>query len=157
MTRQGKGCIIGCAVLVGVPFLIYMIAVVFTHEPQAEPPAPADESWTAEPRPSAPAASSAPAAKWLDPNELVVGATYRVSKQTPLCPEIEPADPIAAAAQIKQIPARSTIKIVSSTESGGHAWYQVTACGPAGKALGQGYVNSIALYGQQLGEVKAGP
>jgi len=76
-------------------------------------------------------------------DDLQIGQEYQLSKETPLMPELEPADPIAALEAIKQIPAGKTIKIIKIETKEKTAWYYVE---PEG--IGHGWINSIALIGQ---------
>jgi len=74
---------------------------------------------------------------------LEIGQSYRLSAQTPLMPELNPQDPIAAIAQIKDIPAETSIKILKTVNKQRTPWYQVEVAG-----FGQGWINSHALIGQ---------
>jgi hypothetical protein len=79
-----------------------------------------------------------------DPNTLVVGRSYVLDRETPLMPDPEPADPVAALAQMKKLPKGSTFSIVSKRVVSGKPWYAVRT------DLGSGWFNSIALAGQGL-------
>lgn len=82
-----------------------------------------------------------------DPNTLVVGRSYVLDRETPLMPDPEPADPMAAIAQMKKIPAGSTFFVVTKRTVAGKPWYEVrTALG----APVSGWFNSTALAGQAL-------
>lgn len=74
---------------------------------------------------------------------LRVGQTYQLSKKTSLMPELEPADPIAALSNIKEIPIGGTVKIIKITIKENTPWYYVDAQG-----IGEGWINSVALIGQ---------
>lgn len=86
----------------------------------------------------------------LDPQNLDVGETYSVSRQTPLMPDHSPADPIAAIQQMKHVPEGGTIKILKVFKEDGSPWYEVIASSQNGGEIGKGWVNSTALLGQQL-------
>jgi hypothetical protein len=88
--------------------------------------------------------------KRLDPQKLCAGQSFIVSKQTPLMPEIEPADPLKAIQQMKKIPKDGAFKIFNVRKKGSSSWYQVVAIGPDKKKIGDGWINSIALIGQDL-------
>jgi hypothetical protein len=91
---------------------------------------------------------SAPA--WASTSDLQIGSRYRISRGTPLMPEIEPADPMAAIARIQQIPSGGAIQIHERHNRGGTPWYRATAYGTGGASIGEGWINSTALLGQDL-------
>ena len=97
---------------------------------------------------------SAPAGKSpfpsLNPLELEVGQTYIVTKQTPLMPSHSPADPIAALQKMKQIPENGSFKVFDAFNKKGNPWYRVRAFDQRKKQIGTGWINSTALFGQQL-------
>lgn len=86
----------------------------------------------------------------LNPLELEVGQTYIVTKQTPLMPSHSPADPIAALQKIKQIPEAGGFKVLDTFDKKGTPWYRVNAFDQRTKQIGTGWINSTALFGQQL-------
>ena len=88
------------------------------------------------------------AQEFIDPCELEQ-ATYRLDRETPLMPEINPADPMEALSRMKQIPAGLSITIVGKTDVSGRAWYQVAVVS-GGRVIDTGWVNCIALIGQRL-------
>lgn len=94
-----------------------------------------------------------------DPTQsLKVGQTFRLSKQTPLVPEIKPADPLAAMKRTRQLSPGAVIKIMKIERPHGYgAWYYVEARDSTvfveaktgrGNLIGRGWVNSLALMGQ---------
>jgi hypothetical protein len=87
---------------------------------------------------------------WLDPQELRIGQAFFVSKETPLMPELEPADPLAAVQRVQQIPKGGAFKVYEAKKKGTSAWYRVVAFDPNKKQIGSGWINSIALLGQDL-------
>ncbi|HEY0714857.1 MAG TPA: hypothetical protein VGF45_19405 [Polyangia bacterium] len=95
-----------------------------------------------DPRPSA-----ANWASWLDLN---IGGRYRISRTVPLMPELEPADPMQAIAHIKQIPPGGVILIRERRDRRGTLWYQAKAHTPTGAPIGEGWINSTALLGQNI-------
>lgn len=95
-------------------------------------------------------ASSARAADYVDPHDLKVGSAYVVSRQTPVMPAVEPADPMAALGKMKQIPVGGAFKVYASQMKNGKPWYKVRAIGPDKKQIGSGFINSTALLGQSL-------
>ncbi len=74
---------------------------------------------------------------------LQVGQKYQLSKETPLMPELEPADPLGALEKMTYIPAGGTIEILQVATKQGSPWYHVSVQG-----IGEGWINSIALIGQ---------
>jgi hypothetical protein len=86
----------------------------------------------------------------LDPMTLEVGAVYVVSKQTPLMPSPNPADPISALQQMKEIPKGGGFKVLEVYKDRNDPWYKVTAFDQRTEQIGAGWVNSTALLGQQL-------
>jgi len=86
----------------------------------------------------------------LDPLELEIGQVYVVSEQTPLMPSHTPDDPIAALQQMKQIPKEGGFKILEVYNATNNPWYKVNAFDNSTEEIGIGWINSIALFGQQL-------
>jgi hypothetical protein len=93
--------------------------------------------------------------RWGRWNGLTAGSSYRLSKETPLMPELNPSDPIAAIAAVRRIGAGGSISVRQVATKDGGTWYQVEAWEPNGTGLGSGWVNSAALMGQQLRIVRA--
>ncbi len=86
----------------------------------------------------------------MNPLELEIGQVYIVSEQTPLMPALHPTDPIAAIQQIKQIPQGGGFKVIEVSDDETNPWYKVTAFDQKTKHIGIGWINSTALFGQQL-------
>jgi len=86
----------------------------------------------------------------VDPRHLRKGRAYTVSKETPLMPSHNPADPIAAIQQMKRIPAGGRFRIIGQIQKRNKPWYEVTAWDSKRKKIGRGWINSIALVGQDL-------
>lgn len=59
------------------------------------------------------------------PDNLEIGKSYNLSKETPLMPEYEPSDPIAALEKIRYIRSGGTIDIVSIKRDRDTPWYFV--------------------------------
>jgi hypothetical protein len=87
---------------------------------------------------------------WLDPQKLRTGQAFFVSKETPLMPELEPADPLAALQRMIQIPKGGAFKISEIRKKGTSPWYRVVAIDQNKKRIGEGWINSTALLGQDL-------
>ncbi|MCX6321518.1 MAG: hypothetical protein NTX93_06920 [Bacteroidia bacterium] len=85
---------------------------------------------------------------------LKVNGTYAISKETPLMPGIQPADPLAAMNDIKYLPPGSRIRILSIQENNNVRWYKVQAMSKSGTSIGNGWINSIALIGQEILVIK---
>lgn len=90
----------------------------------------------------------------LDVQNLNIGSAYIVSKQTPLMPEVDPIDVWSAIEKIKKIPAGGAFKITGIKKQNGTPWYKVVAIDGKNNPIGIGYINSIALLGQDLKEFK---
>ena len=67
-------------------------------------------------------------------------------------PEFEPTDPLAAIQRMKQIPKGGAFKVyeVRKRSGTGTLWYRVAAVDQRKKKIGSGWINSIALLGQEL-------
>lgn len=85
-----------------------------------------------------------------NPDQLESGETYIVSQQTPLMPEFDPEDPLGAIRRMKQIPKGGMFTIYEVRVEGSYPWYQVLARGPNKEKIGVGWINSVALFGQDL-------
>ncbi|GAF81256.1 unnamed protein product, partial [marine sediment metagenome] len=79
---------------------------------------------------------------------LQVGQKFRLTKDTPLMPELEPADPIAAIERIRTLPPRTIIKVLTVSTKWSVPWYFVEARSRSRGLIGKGWVNSTALIGQ---------
>jgi hypothetical protein len=86
----------------------------------------------------------------LDPMSLELNQSYKISKRTPLMPVLTSSDPLAELTKAKIITAGSIITIMSISELHSSPWYKVSVTDAAGTRLGSGWVNSIALLGQEL-------
>lgn len=89
---------------------------------------------------------------FIDPNDLQIGKMYELSNKTPLMPELNPADPIAALGNMRELSAGSAIKIISTAQKNNTPWYNVSFINYSTGNLDYGWINSIALYGQSLKE-----
>jgi hypothetical protein len=87
---------------------------------------------------------------YIDPKKLIIGNTYSISKQTPLMPEVDPVDPDEALKKVKYLPVNGSIYIYKIESKNGIPWYKVLARKENDEVIGSGYVNSIALLGQNL-------
>jgi hypothetical protein len=91
--------------------------------------------------------------QWANRNELVVGRTYLLSRETPLMAELNPADfdaQVSVIASRRSIPANGSITIKKVTAKDGGQWYQVEAHDTRTATIGTGWVNADALIGQQI-------
>jgi len=77
---------------------------------------------------------------FIDPNTLKIGSKYTLSKKTPIMPHYTPSD----LTNIQYAKAGQEIIIIARKKVNHTLWYQVKSNG------GQGWVNSIALFGQKL-------
>ena len=83
-------------------------------------------------------------------NDLQKEGVYTISKETPLMPEFEPADPTTSLTKMKKLPPGSVITVLSIRMKGNSPWYHVKAKAATGKSIGEGWINSIALIGQDI-------
>ncbi len=86
----------------------------------------------------------------LNPLELEIGQAYVVSRQTPLMPSHNPADPMEALQQMKKIPKWGVFKVLQTVKKRGNPWYKVDAFNQRKYRIGTGWINSTALLGQEL-------
>ncbi len=87
---------------------------------------------------------------FVDPYQLVIGTKYCLSRKTPLMPSLNPADPIAAIQQMKQIPKGGVFKVLETVKKRNSPWYKVIAFNQRKQRIGTGWINSTALLGQEL-------
>jgi hypothetical protein len=83
---------------------------------------------------------------WADPTGLEVGGNYVVSKPTPIMPSPNPSDPLQAIAQIVTLESGGTFAVLEVSREPSGIWYRVRV------EEGAGWINSIALLGQELTE-----
>lgn len=81
-------------------------------------------------------------------DHLSVGQTISLSRRTPLMPELDPTDPMAAYLRIRKLDPRTTIKVLKVSTKHSNPWYFVEARSPSRYSLGTGWINSIALRRQ---------
>ncbi|MBN1361704.1 MAG: hypothetical protein JW993_13995 [Sedimentisphaerales bacterium] len=86
----------------------------------------------------------------LDPLGLDIGESYVVSKQTAVMPSHSPADPMAAIQQMRYIPQGGGFKVLEVYREKTNPWYKVIAFDQRAEQIGAGWINSTALFGQQL-------
>jgi len=92
--------------------------------------------------------------KYANYQSLKINETYAISKETPLMPEFEPSDPLAAMNNIKYLQAGSRIRILSIKDKYNFPWYEVQAMNKFGESVGEGWINSNALIGQDILVIK---
>lgn len=95
--------------------------------------------------PTSQAESTAVASAFVDPNTLVVGRSYVLTRKTPLMPDPDPADSVGAIALMKQVPPGTRFSVKGKRTVNGSLWYQVQPVG-----FGAGWFKVGALYGQNL-------
>ena len=91
-----------------------------------------------------------PARSYGDPNSLENTVSYRVSRDTPLTSDPNPDAPLQAVAEMRVVPTSGSITIRERTLVAGTPWYRVSANDKSGNPIGEGWVNSLALIGQEL-------
>lgn len=88
--------------------------------------------------------------RFAAPLGLEVRITYSSSREVPLVPEIEPADPMAAHEAIRLLEPSEPFTVLEVRKRNGAPWYRVRT------RIGEGWINSTALLGQELRVVRAG-
>lgn len=81
--------------------------------------------------------------RFADPLRLVNETTYRASGELPLVPDIDPPDPVAAIASIRRMIPGEEFTVLETTNRRNTPWYRVRT------RLGEGWINSTALLGQE--------
>lgn len=79
---------------------------------------------------------------------LRVGEEFKLSKKTPLMPNFRPAKPLEAIAKMQYLTPGTIIKVLKVAMDRQTPWYYVEARSPLGTELTKGWINSIALLGQ---------
>ena len=87
---------------------------------------------------------------FVDPFSLKPGEKWSISRETPLMPEIAPSNPMEALEKVKYIPAENYIIIVSVREKENNTWYAVEVLNQNNDLIDKGWINSIALIGQEI-------
>lgn len=102
-----------------------------------------------------PSATRAGPAEFAAPDGLSSGVRYQISRETPLMPERNPEDPLRAMAAARRLPPGSGFVVLSIDRSEpSNVWYRVRALSTRGASLGSGWVNGIALIGQEITVVR---
>lgn len=83
-------------------------------------------------------------AQFANPQNLSVGSTYRASDEIPLAPELNPTDPVAAIASIRSLDQGEEFIVLEQGRRNNTPWYRVQT------SLGEGWINSTALIGQEI-------
>lgn len=91
---------------------------------------------------------------FIDSQALQIGKTYRLLKETPLMPEFEPADPIAALKNTKKIHPGENLTVLSVKKKRDTPWYYVQSKNAVTGNVRKGWVNSVALIGQSVQKVQ---
>lgn len=86
--------------------------------------------------------------RFADPLGLVSETTYRASGDVPLVPELDPDDPIAAIASIRRLSPGEEFTVLEATKRSNTPWYRVRT------HLGEGWINSTALLGEEIAVVR---
>jgi len=88
--------------------------------------------------------------EYVDVQSLKLNTTFSISRKTPLMPQFEPSDPLAALNDIKYLQPECRIRILSIKNKYNFPWYEVQAINKEGKSIGKGWINSTALVGQNI-------
>ena len=86
----------------------------------------------------------------LDPRSLTIGKLYKLSKKTPLMPELNPDNPEIALSKVKNLMSGYRIKILKTSNKNETPWYNVVSYNGKGTKIAEGWINSSALIGQDL-------
>ncbi len=90
----------------------------------------------------------------LNPRKLENGQVYIVSEQTPLMPTHSPTgtfeEVMGAIQQMKQIPKGGIFEVIETIKKRNRPWYKVIAFNQNKQRIGTGWINSVALVGQEL-------
>jgi hypothetical protein len=86
--------------------------------------------------------------RFADPLSLSPGSVYRPSREVPLMPQFEPTDPLEAIGSMQRIPAGEEFTVIEARDRRGAPWYHVRS------GVGNGWINSTALIGQEVVEVR---
>jgi len=79
-------------------------------------------------------------------DELKIGHFYTITKDIPLMPAFDPIKPLDAIKKIKQLPKGFLFEITIIRIKRNHPWYRVRT------EIGDGWINSIALMGENIKE-----
>ena len=82
---------------------------------------------------------------------LVAGESYRLSRETPLMPEIDPKDPFDAIRKALKLPEGAVVRVTNIKVQRNQPWYEVVLV--EHKSV-TGWINSLALVGQQIERVE---
>lgn len=93
----------------------------------------------------------------VSPDELTPQATYRVSRETVLMPHYQAERALAQQRPIRKFPASSLVTVLEKKDVNDRTWYRVTATGKFGHGRDEGWINSLALIGQELEPIKEPP
>lgn len=91
-----------------------------------------------------------PSIKYANSNNLLSGKTYKVSKKTPLMPELNPSNVKEAMKDVKYIQQGGNIKITKIVKKNNTTWYNVIVSDEKKRTLGYGWINSTVLLGQKI-------
>lgn len=91
-----------------------------------------------------------PESRYVSSESLVVKGMYVVSRRTPVVPEIHPRDPVGAMRRAYYIEDGGRFRVSAVQRVRHNNWYEVTAFDERGKRLGSGWINGIALIGQDI-------
>lgn len=89
-------------------------------------------------------------AEWVNPQRLVNGQTYKLSKPTLFMKRFKPSTSVTDYKDVRWIPRNGTIKVRVSRMYNGAQWYYCDAKGVKDKKIGRGWVALYHLAGQEL-------
>lgn len=88
----------------------------------------------------------------IDPFNLQIGETYKLSKLTPLMHKLKPDNPLKSIKNIKYIKAEGIIQVMKLGYNKSK-WYKVITKTNDNGFIGVGWINSVALIGQNIMKV----
>lgn len=88
--------------------------------------------------------------KFANPLDLKNSKIYMLSKKTPIMPSYLPKNPISALSKMKYLSANGMVKLISKKKVDNIIWYKVYMINRSDKIIGIGWINSMALMGQNI-------
>lgn len=86
----------------------------------------------------------------VTPIALRPQVTYRLSRETVLMPHYRAEQALAEKRPIKKLPASSLITVLEQRNVSERVWYRVMANDRFGQGHDEGWINSLALIGQEI-------
>lgn len=87
---------------------------------------------------------------FIDTGNLIIGKTYIVPKKTPIMPYHTPDEDFEYIKKIKYLMLGGALTVTAHYDKESTRWYEVTVTDTQTRQITKGWVNSMALLGQQL-------